>query len=178
MSALLPEASAGAIAPPSDLLHGLALCPPAARWDGTRYRGSALESVSLEQARAQAGVVAVVRREHFVGVVAVTPAHARQALACMAPVWRGDGPPAREATVIRSEADPDDQREYLWRSTETASGARVAAWCLDGRLTLWLPPRAAAAQAWLRRELAALMDCPGHAVRLADWPQGAAPRRG
>ncbi|MFY2853616.1 c-type cytochrome [Achromobacter xylosoxidans] len=174
MSALLPEASTGAIAPPSDLLHGLALCPPAARWDGTRYRGSALESVNLEQARAQAGVVAVVRREHFVGVVAVTPAHARQALACMAPVWRGDGPPAREATVIRSEADPDDQREYLWRSTETASGARVAAWCLDGRLTLWLPPPAAASQAWLRRELAALMDCSGHAVRLADWPQGAA----
>ncbi|WP_336727084.1 c-type cytochrome [Achromobacter ruhlandii] len=174
MSALLPEASAGAIAPPSDLLHGLTLRPPAARWDGTRYRGSALDSVNLGEARAQAGVVAVVRREHFVGVVAVTPAHARQALACMAPVWRGDGPPAREETAAPLEENSDGHREYLWRSAETASGARVAAWCLDGRLTLWLPPPAAASQAWLRRELAALMDCPGHAVRLADWPQGAA----
>ncbi|NMU93924.1 hypothetical protein HGQ98_32620, partial [Achromobacter ruhlandii] len=156
---LLPEASAGAIAPPADLLHGLGLCPPAARWDGARYRGSALESVNLGEARAQAGVVAVVRREHFVGVVAVTPAHARQALACMAPVWRGDGPPAREETAAPSEEDSDGDREYLWRSAETASGARVAAWCLDGRLTLWLPPPAAASQAWLRRELAALVDC-------------------
>ena len=47
MSALLPGGPMGAIAPPSDLLHGLALRPPVARWDGARYRGSALESVSL-----------------------------------------------------------------------------------------------------------------------------------
>lgn len=81
MSAWLPEAAAFAVEPPSDLLHGLALRPPAAGWDGTRYRGSALDSVRLEEGRAQAGVVAVLRREHFVGVVAVTPQHARQALA-------------------------------------------------------------------------------------------------
>lgn len=170
MSAWLPEAAAFAVEPPSDLLHGLALRPPAAGWDGTRYRGSALDSVRLEEGRAQAGVVAVLRREHFVGVVAVTPQHARQALACMAPVWRGEGPPPREAGPEGS----DEDREYLWRPADTASGARVAAWCLDGRLTLWLPPDTGALHALARRELAALMDWPEHAVRVAAWPRGAA----
>ena len=170
MSAWLPEAAAFAVEPPSDLLHGLALRPPAAGWDGTRYRGSALDSVRLEEGRAQAGVVAVLRREHFVGVVAVTPQHARQALACMAPVWRSEGPPPREEGPEGS----DENREYLWRPADAASGARVAAWCLDGRLTLWLPPDTAASHALARRELAALMEWPEHAVRVAAWPRGAA----
>ena len=155
MSAWLPEAAAFAVEPPSDLLHGLALRPPAAGWDGTRYRGSALDSVRLDDARAQAGVVAAVRREHFVGVVAVTPQHARQALACMAPVWRGDGPSPREDRAGRADGNPDDDPEYQWRPADTASGARVAAWCLEGRLTLWLPPDAAAMHTLARRELAA-----------------------
>lgn len=174
MSVLLPEAAASAVEPPSDLLHGLALRPPTAGWDGSRYRGSALASVRLAQARAQAGVVAVVRQEHFVGVVAVTPLHARQALACLAPVWRSEPSPAREQSSTGSDENPDDHREYLWRSAETAGGARVAAWCLDGRLTLWLPPDSAASYAWVRRELAALMDWPGQAVRVAGWPGGTA----
>ncbi|WYX09010.1 hypothetical protein WJ978_25550 [Achromobacter xylosoxidans] len=96
MSAWLPEAAPLAVAPPSELLHGLALRPPEAAWDGSRYRGSALDSVRLDEARAQAGVVAVVRRENFAGVVAVTPLHARQALASLAPAWRGGGRPAQE----------------------------------------------------------------------------------
>lgn len=170
MSAWLPEAAAFAVEPPSDLLHGLALRPPAAGWDGTRYRGSALDSVRLEEGRAQAGVVAVLRREHFVGVVAVTPQHARQALACMAPVWLGEGPPPR----VEGPEGSDEDREYLWRPADTASGARVAAWCLDGRLTLWLPPDTGALHALARRELAALMDWPEQAVRVAAWPRGAA----
>ncbi|WP_241136731.1 c-type cytochrome [Achromobacter insuavis] len=174
MSAWLPEAAAFAVEPPSDLLHGLALRPPAAGWDGTRYRGSALDSVRLDDARAQAGVVAAVRREHFVGVVAVTPQHARQALACMAPVWRGDGPSPREDRAGRADGNPDDDPEYQWRPADTASGARVAAWRLEGRLTLWLPPDAAAMHTLARRELAALMDWPIQAVRVAAWPQGAA----
>ncbi|WZB76054.1 hypothetical protein WJ972_09145 [Achromobacter insuavis] len=124
MSAWLPEAAAFAVEPPSDLLHGLALRPPAAGWDGSRYRGSALDSVRLDDTRAQAGVVAAVRREHFAGVVAVTPQHARQALACMAPVWRGDGPSPREDRAGRADGNPDDDPEYQWRPADTASGAR------------------------------------------------------
>lgn len=116
MSALLPEAAGFAVAPPADLLHGLALRPPLAGWDGTRYRGSVLDSVRLDEGRAQAGVVAVVRREHFVGVVAVTPLHARQALASMEPAWRGDGRPAHE--------DPAQPSARPRRKNVNISGSR------------------------------------------------------
>lgn len=175
MSAWLPEAATLAVEPPSELLHGLALRPPEGAWDGSRYRGSALDSVRLDDARAQAGVVAVVRRENFAGVVAVTPLHARQALASLAPVWRGQDRPARDGQPESGGAAPADEREYLWRPAAAAAGARVAAWCLEGRLTLWLPPDAAALHALARRELAALFDWPERAVTVAAWPQGAAP---
>lgn len=46
----------------------------------------------------------------------------------------------------------------------------MAAWCLDGRLTLWLPAGAGAARALIRRELAALLDWPAHALQVASWP--------
>ncbi|MFY2819414.1 c-type cytochrome [Achromobacter xylosoxidans] len=175
MSAWLPEAAPLAVAPPSELLHGLALRPPEAAWDGSRYRGSALDSVRLDEARAQAGVVAVVRRENFAGVVAVTPLHARQALASLAPAWRGGGRPAQEGLAESAGTAPADEPEYLWRPAAAAASARVAAWCLEGRLTLWLPPDAAALHALARRELAALFDWPECAVTVAAWPQGAAP---
>ena len=64
---------------PSDLLHGLALRPPVAAWDGLRYQGSVPAHARLDQAQAMSGVVAAVQREHFLGVVAVAPVHARQA---------------------------------------------------------------------------------------------------
>jgi nicotinate dehydrogenase subunit B len=46
---------------PSDLLHGLALRPPVAAWDGLRYRGSVPLQARLQDAPAMAGVVAAVR---------------------------------------------------------------------------------------------------------------------
>ncbi|MGE4438226.1 c-type cytochrome [Achromobacter sp.] len=175
MSACLPETATHAVEPPSELLHGLALRPPDAAWDGSRYRGSRLDSVRLDDARAQAGVVAVVRREHFAGVVAVTPLHARQALASLAPAWRGAGRPAYAGPPAAVTA-PVAEREYLWQPAEAGASARVAAWCLDGRLTLWLPPDASALRALIRRELAALFDWPEQAVDVVAWPSGAAAR--
>ena len=67
---------------PSDLLHGLALRPPVAAWDGLRYRGSVPLHARLQDAQAMAGVVAAVQRGHFLGVVAVAPVHARQRAPC------------------------------------------------------------------------------------------------
>ena len=83
---------------PSDLLHGLALRPPVAAWDGLRYRGSVPLHARLQDAQAMAGVVAAVQRGHFLGVVAVAPVHARQAAAGLAlpgMTGRKPGPPAR-----------------------------------------------------------------------------------
>ena len=64
---------------PAELLHGLALRPPQARWNGLRYEGSELLGAELAAVRAMTGVVAAVQRQHFLGVVAATPMHALQA---------------------------------------------------------------------------------------------------
>ena len=96
--------AASAPALPSDLLHGLALRPPVAAWDGLRYRGSVPLHARLQDAQAMAGVVASVQRGHFLGVVAVAPVHARQAAASLAPAWDN-----RQEAKAASDARDDDR---------------------------------------------------------------------
>lgn len=141
---------------PADLLHGVALRPSGVLWDGARYRGSVLQHVELDQARALAGVVMAVQRTHFAGVVAVSPVHARQAAMALAPVWLA--PDAVQGS--RADAADPDQIRYGMRlpSSEPRAGARATAWVLNGHASVWLPACSLATQAQVRRELAALLQ--------------------
>ncbi|MGE8566407.1 MAG: c-type cytochrome [Achromobacter sp.] len=149
---------------PTDLLHGLALRPPSVLWDGARYRGSVLQHAQLDQARALAGVVLAVQRTHFVGVVAVSPVHARQAAMALAPVWQA--PDAVQTP--RADAADSDPIRYGMRlpSSEPRAGARATAWVLNGHASMWLPACSPATQAQVRRELAALLQQAEDTIRV------------
>jgi len=163
---------------PSDLMHGLALRPPVAAWDGLRYQGSVPTHARLDQAQTMAGVVAAVQREHFLGVVAVAPVHAQQALASLVPVWK-DGQAALQARPVSHAPGSQESHEsidtgrYVWSMAGASVGsstARVAAWCLDGHVSLWLPPCEADVRQMIGRELVALLQCPESALRLFSVP--------
>ena len=150
--------------PPADLLHGLALRPPAVLWDGARYRGSVLQAVQLDHARTLAGVVATVRRAHYAGVVAVSPIYARQAAAALAPVWQA---PDNLASTPHDEDEAGSPRYQLrLASASSVAGARVTAWTLNGHASVWLPACAQGVQAQIRRDLGALLHLPETAIRL------------
>ncbi|MDL5037073.1 c-type cytochrome [Comamonas resistens] len=170
--------AASAPALPSDLLHGLALRPPVAAWDGLRYRGSVPLHARLQDAQAMAGVVASVQRGHFLGVVAVAPVHARQAAASLAPAW-DNRQEAKAASVplLADKADLPDSGRYIWRMAGAMSCegvARTAVWCLDGHASIWLPPCDADVRQMISRELAALLQCTESALRLFSLPAPAA----
>lgn len=141
---------------PSDLLHGVALRPPELAWDGMRYRGSELLGVRLAEVRTLAGVVETVRREHFVGVVAVTPLYAEQAAADLAPVWQA----VDEGQAPRVFASGAGQIRYGLQlpRAEPPAGVRVTAWSVNGHTGVWLPACSPALRQILRRELAALLQ--------------------
>ena len=160
-----PHAAALSAALPPDLLHGLALRPPQANWDGARYCGGALASVDLASARAMAGVVETVRQGHFAGVVAMTPLQARQAAAGLNPLWQS-------AEKEKNERLPDTGRaDYRWRwvADDNGAAARVVVWCLNGHAGVWLPVCTPDVQRQVRRELALLLQWPEAAIRLARW---------
>lgn len=150
---------------PADLLHGLAVRPPRMGWDGMRYQGDALADVQLDAARAMAGVVAVVRQDNFLGVVAMAPVHAQQAAVGLAPVWRAmDVGPGAAALL----PDPPAGDAFLWHAprADAPAGTRAIAWYLDGHASLWLPACAPEVQALIAGEVAALLQLPEQAVRL------------
>ena len=156
-----PQDTAAAL--PADLLHGLALRPPVAGWDGLRYQGAQLAEAQLAQARAQAGVVAAVQRVNFLGVVAVAPVHAHQALASLAPLWQGAG-----AAAAPAGPQAPGTEQFTWRAqrADAAPGARAIAWCVDGHASLWLPRCAPDVQAMIAGEIAALLQLPVSALRV------------
>lgn len=147
---------------PAELLHGLALRPPQARWNGLRYQGSELLGAELAAVRAMTGVVAAVQRQHFLGVVAATPMHALQAASCLAPVWHAPGSAAPLAAQSLST------EQYVWQMAQAPQhGAdQVVVWCLADRASVWLPPCSAQSRRTLRGELAALLQLPESALQL------------
>lgn len=175
MSPSASPAPHAAVALPPDLLHGLALRPPFAAWDGLRYQGAELAAelgeAWLAEARGMAGVVAAVRRANFLGVVAVAPVHARQAAASLVPVWYGASAAAPLADSDGEGADP-----FIWRMprADAPAGAQAIAWCADGHASLWLPRCAAELQAMIIGEIAALLQLPVSALRVRAL-EGAAP---
>ncbi len=154
------------LALPADLLYGLALRPPVAGWNGLRYQGSTLASARLDEARAMAGVVAAVQRSHFVGLVAVAPIHALQAVGSLAPLWHA---PATPATTDPLSA-PEHPTQFVWQlpRTPVPAGSQAVAWCLNDHASIWLPPCGPEAQRVLRSELAALLQLPEAALHLTS----------
>jgi nicotinate dehydrogenase subunit B len=90
-----------------------------------------------------AGVVAV-QREHFLGVVAVAPVHARQALASLVCLSGRFAQAACRTPQLLTPGSQEshesiDTGRYVWRMAGAGAGcgtARVAAWCLDGHQPL------------------------------------------
>lgn len=159
------HANAAAPALPAELLHGLALRPPQARWNGLRYQGSELLSAELAAVRAMTGVVAAVQQQHFLGVVAATPVHAMQAASSLAPVWHT---PDSAPPLAAQGAGAAPEAQYVWQMARTGlhGAAQVVAWCLAGQACVWLPPCSAQTLRTLRRELAALLHLPETALQL------------
>ncbi len=151
---LSPHTNAATPALPAELLHGLALRPPQARWNGLRYQGSELVSAELAAVRAMTGVVAAVQQQHFLGVVAATPAHALQAASSLAPVWHVPD----SAPPLTAHSAPTAQ--YVWQMAHAPrhGAAQVVVWCLAEQASVWLPPCSAQTLRTLRRELAALLQ--------------------
>ena len=160
---------------PAEPLHGLALRPPQARWNGLRYQGSELLSAELAAVRAMTGVVAAVQQQHFLGVVAATPVHAMQAASSLAPVWHT---PDSAPPLAAQGAGAAPEAQYVWQMARTGwhAAAQVVAWCLPGQASVWLPPCSAQTLRTLRRELAALLHLPETALQLTspDIAAGAA----
>jgi nicotinate dehydrogenase subunit B len=150
---------------PAELLHGLALRPPQARWDGLRYQGSELVGAELAAVRAMTGVVAAVKLQHFLGVVAATPVYAQQAASSLAPVWHT---PAATASLAAASAASESAPQYVWQMARAPlhGASQVVAWCLYGQASVWLPPCGAQTLRTLRRELAALLQLPETALQL------------
>ncbi len=153
---------------PADLLHGLMLKPPVVRWDGARYVGSALQSARVADVGGQAGVVAVVQRVHFLGVVAVTPLYARQAAAALAPVWQD--PRTAHAGYLDSASA---QYRVQAQASHAQAATGVTVWSLNAYAAVWLPACPAAVQAIVRRELAVLLNQPEASIRLTVEAGGA-----
>lgn len=156
------HSTAAAPALPAELLHGLALRPPQARWNGLRYEGSELLGAALETVSAMTGVVAAVQRQHFLGVVAATPMHAQQAASSLAPLWHT---PSAAAPLA---AQSISSEQYVWQLARAPGQgeAEVVAWCLQTQASFWLPPCGADTRRTLRRELAALLQLPESALQL------------
>lgn len=149
---------------PADLLHGVALRPPAVLWDGARYRGSVLQQAQWDQARVLSGVVTVVRHTHFAGVVAVSAVHARQAAMVLAPVWQASD---AVQTPPDDAADSDEIRYGLrLPPLDTPVGVRATVWALNGHAGVWLPACTPGTQAQIRRELAALLQQAVETIRV------------
>ena len=169
--------SGNAPAMPGGVLHGLPLRPPSLAWDGQRYTGSRLLAFDAPAAQALPGVVAVMRREHYIGVVAVTAVLARQAVDSLYPVWRQVSDPTDKSGVPDSAAHrstASDPQAYVWHLPARASDAGLAAtaWCLQDRATVWAPCSEPRQQAVLRAELSRLLGLDIDRVQVIDIHAG------
>ncbi|MGN6581825.1 MAG: c-type cytochrome [Bordetella sp.] len=167
---------------PDGVLHGLPLRPPSLHWDGQRYTGALLQAFDAPAAQTLPGVVAVMQRGHYIGVVAVTAGLARQAVDSARPVWQrsavqadGNGAPG----LSSSRSAESGARSYVWQLPARAADAGVAvtAWCLGDRVCVWAPCPAPRGQAVMRAELSRLLGLDIELVQViggnTDSPPGA-----
>jgi nicotinate dehydrogenase subunit B len=159
------------------LLHGAVARPPHVDWHATPPQAARLLHCDAEAVRAMPGVVAVVVRASFVGVVATSPQAAGQGVDRLHLRW--SAPPAPRpaagtpaATVVLAEHGDVDRpgaltvaASYRWPLTPADSGSTWAIARLDENgLTVWAPIASAAG---LRADLAALLELHVDQVRVA-----------
>ncbi|MFT4190550.1 MAG: hypothetical protein QM617_03375, partial [Comamonas sp.] len=162
---------------PAAVLHGALLRPPALRWDGQRHGGARLRALGVPDALP--GVVEVVRRQDFVGVVAVAAVLARQAAERLRPDWQ-EAPgqafgqkPAQAPEPPSSSSPPESGLPgYAWQLPARSSHQGAAtAWCVGGYATVWVPC-ALAERAGLRAELAGLLQLAPGRITLVETDPG------
>ena len=151
---------------PEHALVGEMLRPPHLGWGGQGFIGPRLQPVNLDAVRQMPGVVCAVSWAACAGVVAVSAAHARQALEQLGatgvtwerPVRRG-APPATQ----------DRPNAYTWTPVRAASAeeTHVTVWCHDSGATVWA---AAVDGRACQEELALLTGLPVEAIRVVQPP--------
>ncbi|MDQ0142471.1 c-type cytochrome [Cupriavidus necator] len=168
--------------PPSacDCLVAHVLTPPGLRWMGGAPLAARLLHADRDAALALPGIRAVVIRNSFAGVAAVSATHGADAARALRARWsappRADARPAARHTLARRgnaadtlrHADARHAQHYQWPLAGTRDDAcctAVADW-RDGTLTVWLPATRPGA---LRAELAALLGIPAAQVQLVCW---------
>jgi nicotinate dehydrogenase subunit B len=163
----------------AELLFGRVVRPPRILWDHRPARSAKLVSVDANAARALPGVVDVVVRGNFIGVVACSDGAARRAAASLRVKWSlpqsgtSSARPAGQETLAErgdvGAAMRDARRAvagaYRWplKPAPVDDACRAIADCRGNAATVWA---ATAAPAALRAEIAALLGLGPHQVSL------------
>jgi len=169
------RAGSSSIAPPaaSELLHAVTLRPPGMAWNGTAYTGARLSHLDTDAARNTPGVVDIVVRQDFIGIIASQPGQAQQARSRLQPGWAMPLP-APEATAAsharlgsnNTPHGPNEERishTYFWPAPRQQAPAWAIAHRSGDTLVVWTHTRHSEA---LRRELAQLCGLAEDCVRL------------
>lgn len=177
--------------PDRDLLHGSMVRPPVVAWNGTAYCGATVASVDEASVAALPGVVSVVVRGHFVGVVARTARQARQAATALRVTWTSPKPGAADKTatsrtlvstrtLFEAGAPPSASergaalaRTYTWPADDTTDTA--PSWAIanatDETVEVWAP---SASGHEARADIAALLGLSAAGVVVHSdraWPR-------
>ncbi|MBB3008447.1 c-type cytochrome [Cupriavidus alkaliphilus] len=182
VQAATPATALAAGLPPgaADCLVAHVLTPPGLRWVGGEPLAARLLHAERDAALALPGIRAVVVRNSFAGVAAVSATQAADAARALRARW--SGPPRAGATpaarhTLAQRGDAADALEHA-RASHTQhyqwplAGSRDDACCTvvadwrDGTLTVWLPATRPGA---LRAELAALLGIAPTQVLLVCW---------
>lgn len=160
------------------VLHGAVVRPPHIEWAAQPVQSARLLEADVETLRRLPGVVDVVMRRDFIGLLASTGKAAWQAAAQLRARWSlpaGAVEHAAAPALTRIVAEIGDidaaasggtviEASYSWPLNASASeGAWAAAEWADGVLTVWAPINAPGN---LRAELAALLNLSLAQVRL------------
>ena len=154
---------------PSNVLTGLVLQPPELKWNGAGYSGSRAGDVDKQSAENLPGVVQLVIRRNFVGIVALNLPYARDAAAriqieWIAPLSRQTPQDPSSAQTERDE--PSLVRNYRWpmhTGGASPSSAVAVAWWQEDGVTIWT---SSSAPERLRTEVALLLGLPVGAVNI------------
>ena len=154
------------LAPPgsAQLLHGVVLRPDQLLWDGRQYAGPTPTEVHADGARNVPGVVAVVVRHSFIGVIASQPGQAQHARSQIHVQWTQ---PLEDTDSASDTPVTQSARSYQYQNNAQAPGWAIAQF--NGTtLTVWC---STAQPALLRQEIGALLSVLPEHVQI--FPNGA-----
>lgn len=160
--------------PVGAVLHAVTIRPPTLHWDGLTCCSSQLQHIDTNAALQVPGVIRVVVKGNFIGVIASQLTQARHASAQLAVHWQQPAP-SHDQTPNGKTLVPDTlcagspRYTYQWTPPADPAPAWAIAQHHGSAMTLWAdtpyPDR-------LRAEIAALCTLPLDAIRLL--PTGAA----